>query len=45
MALLSMTAIGPDGFFVEGEIPFLRGSNGGFRTKNVKNALSFNGID
>jgi hypothetical protein len=32
--------------FVDGAIPFFgRGSNGGFGLRNVKNTLSFKGID
>ena len=44
MALLSMTGHWAAQAFVEGEIPFSGGSsNGGFWSKKVENALSFNG--
>ena len=43
MALLSMTGHWAGQAFVEGEIPFSGGSsNGGFWSKKVENALSFN---
>jgi hypothetical protein len=44
MALLSTTGHWAGQAFVEGEIPFSGGSsNGGFWSKKVENALSFNG--
>jgi hypothetical protein len=43
MALLSVTSHWVGRAFVEGEIPFSgRGSNGGFWSGEVENALSFN---
>ncbi len=43
IALLSMTSLGAQAF-AEGEIPFSgRSSNGGFWSRKVENALSFNG--
>jgi hypothetical protein len=43
IALLSMTPLGAQAF-AEGEIPFSgRWPNGGFRSRKVENALSFNG--
>jgi hypothetical protein len=43
IALLSMTPLVAQAF-AEGEIPFSgRGSNGGFWSRKVENALSFNG--
>jgi len=44
VALLSMTVRWTGQAFVEGEIPFSGGSsNGGFWSRKVENALSFNG--
>jgi hypothetical protein len=43
MALLSMTDHWAGQAFVEGKIPFSGSSNGGFWSRKVENALSFNG--